>query len=131
MARSFSFSASSAAARESWSSASCCVSLLVNERLLPLDGQLLEPSGRLTEQELLALDPLLDHLELGEGLAAPEVELRHAGDLVDHAPPLQVAHLDDPRDVALHHHVVPVRPHAESPPRKSATSLCFESRSFM
>ena len=131
VARSFSFSASSAAARESSVLRELAGQLLVDQRLLALHGELLEPAGGLPEEQLLALDPVPDHPELGEGLGAAEVELGHAGDLVDHAPPLQVAHLDDPGDVALHHHVVPVRPDAECPPRKSAISLCFESRSFM
>ncbi len=78
----------------------------VLDRLLSLVLERIKPRSELTEEDLLALDPLPHHLKLREGLLALTVKLGNTRDLVDDLAPFAIAHLHDPGDITLHHDVV-------------------------
>jgi len=82
--------------------------ILVFERGLAFVLQLFEPLFFLLHPEFGLLDPALDHFEFLEGVLLFRVERRDPCDLVDDFAPLARGHVDDPRDVALHHDVVPL-----------------------
>ncbi len=79
---------------------------LVLEGMPPLPLQLVRPPCQLDEEELFPLYPFPHDVELGERLLLLGIELGYPGDLVDDLPPLEVAHLHDAGDVALHHDIV-------------------------